>query len=90
MDRKIFVIGCGCGCSKIEITKYPDDDDDDFIGIINYYGSTFYAKQSVIKDRIIERIKMLWFIFRGKDYLLYDLVFNQEEWKRFKEFVANA
>jgi hypothetical protein len=89
MDKKEFVIGCECGCAKIEITKYFDDDPD-FIGFIQYYGSTFYDKQSVIKNRIIERIKMLWFVFMGKDYRLYDLVFNQEEWNKFKEFVANA
>ena len=86
---KRFVTGCDCGCAKISITKYPDEDDD-FVGFISYFGSTFYDKQSVIKDRIIEKIKMLWFVLIGKDYALYEICLNQEEWKKFKEFIANS
>jgi len=89
MDKK-FIMSCNCGCAKIEIIKYEDDDDPDFVGFIHHFGSTFYAKQTVIKDRVIERIKMLWFVLMGKDYRLYDICLNQEEWKKFKEFIANA
>jgi len=88
MDKK-FITGCDCGCSKIEVIKF-DDSDDDFVGFISYYGSTFYDKQAVITDRIIEKIKMLWFVLRGKDFRLHEIYFNKQQWQDFKEFIAGS
>jgi hypothetical protein len=79
-----FIFKCECGCSKLTV----DEDEDGYVNLSHYF-SSFYGKQSVIKDRIIERIKMLWFVLRGKDFHLYELYISPENWSDFKKWMNN-
>ena len=82
MNKEEFIFGCECGCSKLILEK----DEDGYVFADLYY-SSFYGKQSVIKNRIVERIKMLWFVLRGKDFSLYDLYISPESWNDFKKWL---
>jgi len=77
-----FTLKCDCRCSKIIIEK----DEDGYISLSHYF-SSFYGKQSVIRDRIIERIRMLWFVLCGKDFHLYDAYITPNDWSDFKEWM---
>jgi hypothetical protein len=82
-----FELRCDCGCGKLQFTRWEDDKD--FALFIEYFYPMFYAKQQNIFSVLVERLKFVWFILRGKEYSLYDLVLTEDDLKRFKEWVAS-
>ena len=65
-----MLVKCHCGCSYLEIDR---DEELDF-SYIMYYKYNFYSSVS-----IFERIKKAWLTLIGKDYLLFDIVVENEK-----------
>jgi hypothetical protein len=49
--------------------------------------SGFVAHQMWGLHRIIRRIKSAWFMLRGKEHLLHDIVLTKEQWNDFVKAV---
>ena len=81
--EKTFSFNCSCGCSNIRISI---DNDLDNMVLIEHYVSSFYSRQNSISQNIKDRLRMIWCGITGKDYSLYDIVLDEEDLIRFKEF----
>lgn len=88
METKEIIAICHDGCGIVKFTVFEDAEWDDYC-FISYYSSTFYDKQSPIWYRIKEVVKMLWFIIRGRDFQLYEVSFNKENWEEFKKNIQD-
>ena len=87
MTEKVNVF-CSCGCGKGFRVIFRFDDEDDFVGISTVIPG-FFAKQSSIFNIIRQRFKAAWFMLRGKEYCLHDIVLTKKQWVEFAE-AANA
>jgi hypothetical protein len=91
MENK-FLVGCDCGCNAILISKFDENNDSpeydlDLVAFLVYYSR---EKRKSVFTNLSEKLKMIWYIARGKDYLLYETVFDSKDWKRFKEFIKDS
>jgi len=77
--KKQILVPCDCGCSILSI----DTDEDNYV-IISHFYTSWYEKQNTIRDEIITRLKMIWFILIGKRYSLYDIVLEKEHFIELK------
>jgi len=82
--EKRFFVPCDCYCNIIAIDFI--DEKDGCLYVSNYV-SSFYEKQGILSN-LANRIKLLWFILRGKEFSLYDVVIDKEMLQDFKEWVA--
>jgi len=83
MEEKRFFIPCDCGCNIMEFDYFDEEE-----MFISNYVSTFYEKQDQIFGNILRRIKFIWFILRGKEFHLYEVVIRKEQLQEFKKWVA--
>jgi bifunctional N-acetylglucosamine-1-phosphate-uridyltransferase/glucosamine-1-phosphate-acetyltransferase GlmU-like protein len=84
--KNLFNVNCDCGCGNGFLVQFLFDTDDDFIGI-STVTSGFYSHQNKFWHRIFRRVRAAWFMLRGKEYYLHDIVLSKENWKRFVETV---
>lgn len=71
-----IIIPCDCGCSIVTIGR-----DEDF-AYIQFYVNSFYAKQDGYWKTFKRRLKMIWYIIRGKDYLFEDVSISIDKFKK--------
>ena len=84
IENQVF-LECTCGCGVLRVTQYKDDN----MVYIEYLTPNFYSMQLTCFDKIKRALKMAWFIIRGKEFLLYDiLIDDNNKLDEFKEFVA--
>ncbi|WP_299996761.1 hypothetical protein [uncultured Clostridium sp.] len=83
---------CSCGCSTLRIEKIENFTDEELHNLnlprekqfdysFQFYISKFYSKQEGIFSIIKRRLKLIWYIIRGKEYLLEDLNFTEDQVK---------
>ena len=82
-------VRCKCGCDEGFRIDFRIEGEDPFV-IISTVTSGFYAKQRGPIRVTWERIKAAWFMLRGKEYCLHELVLGPEQWKEFVEDINNA
>lgn len=80
--EKRHVLKCRCGCGIITFEKEKKDKyyEQDVL-YIEYYPIAFYAHQHPIR----ERIRAIWNLIRGKEYRLFDIVANYDEFREVVE-----
>lgn len=78
-EYKRHFLPCRCGCGIVEFLRDKDDVEDTLY--LSYYPLGFYAHQRVFW----ERIKAIWRLIIGKEYRLYDIVVNYEDFKKIAE-----
>ena len=71
-----IVIPCDCGCSMVTIGRDKDS------AYIQFYTNSFYAKQDGYWRTFKRRLKMIWYIIRGKDYLFEDVSISIDKFKK--------
>jgi hypothetical protein len=79
LDKKMTV-SCNDGCKMI---KFEYSKEDNWLAIEAYI-SYFYAKQDGIWSTIKNRLKMIYYILTGKEFLLYDIILLGNEIEDFK------
>ena len=77
-------INCECGCSIVRVTDLDEELS------VNFYVSTFSAKQPgpfrIIRNRLI----LMWYALCGKEYLLHEIIVSKDQFKQFaKEVESN-
>ena len=76
-------VKCNDECGIIEFKKEFDDKYD--IVYISYFVNAFYANQHDLFYIWKTRLKMIWDILRGKEYMLFDTItLSKEEQENFK------
>ena len=69
-------IGCSCGTHGIKLTFFDDED----CLYLSIFSDNFYNKQKdTFYIRWKKKIKFIWSIIRGKEYLLEEFVLEQED-----------
>lgn len=87
-NRKEFIVNCECGHGLLKINYYDGEDEKDTDVSIEYYVRAFDSNN--ILEILKNRIKLIWNILIGKEYLLYDIFLeSKSEIIKFKEFVAS-
>lgn len=71
-----IIMPCDCGCSSIHINRDEDS------AYISFYLNAFYAKQDGYFKTLTRRLKMIWYIIRGKDYLFEDVSLTIDKYKK--------
>lgn len=83
MNKKY--VECDCGCS---ILSFESEVFDEQIGeeiYIYHHIPSYYANQNPIWNRLREVVKMIWYILRGKDYNLYEIILTGNNVIKFKK-----
>jgi hypothetical protein len=74
MAKNEFYVSCLCGCGLL---KFDYDED---IGLdLSYNIPAFYAFQEIPWNRFKRIVKMVWYIIRGKEFYLYDILLENKE-----------
>ena len=86
--KKDINIYCNCGCiNGFSFTfRIEDDDDLDYV-YLSTFASGFYAYQCKFLKILKERIKAAWFMLRGKEYHLHEVILTKEQWDDFVKAV---
>jgi len=81
-------VDCGCGCTMIQISQWQEKEEVGEVYISQYIPS-FRALYQPGWNKFKDAVKMIWYIIRGKEYLLYDVALtNSWQIKEFKDAVA--
>ena len=88
-DGNDLVIDCDCGCDEGLRIRITDFDDDKYC-ILTYTSGNFYKDQEqTIGSVISKKAKKIWKVLRNKDYCYSEIIMTKDEFKEFKEYVAN-
>jgi len=80
MDRtKRFPLFCECGTHVLELIAEFEDK----------YITLLVGIRSSQRLDFKERLKIIWCVIRKKDYMLYDIIILEDQWKEFQKFVAD-
>ena len=85
-NNEMIIIKCDCGAEAIEISS-SDINETEKEYYIYTIMKTWYTKQYSFTDRFKEKLKMIWYILIGKDYLLTEIILSEEEFKELKEII---
>ena len=81
MDKeKRHFLPCRCGCGTLEFLRDTGEVEDTLY--ISFYPLGFYAHQAPLR----KRLKAIWRLLIGKEYRLFDIVVDYED---FEEVVEN-
>lgn len=80
---------CKCGCGDSFSITFRIEDDKDY-AIISTLTAGFYAHQLGFWDRIKRRIHAAWFMLRGKEYYLHEVILTKEQWNEFVEEIKES
>lgn len=83
--KNLFNVNCDCGCGNGFLVRFLFDDDC-YISISTVTGG-FYSHQESFWHRTKCRIKAAWFMLRGKEYYLHDIILTKDNWNEFVENV---
>ena len=82
--KKDINISCNCGCGDgFSFTfRIEDDDEIDWV-YLSTFTSGFYSMQCNLLTILKRRIRAAWFMLRGKEFYLHDIVLTKEQWNDF-------
>lgn len=85
-DNTGVIISCNCGCGDGYSFQLSQEEEDIYC-FSSCITSKFLAESK--SRRIRQKLKMIWSIIRGKDYINHDVILNRAELKQLAEiFVA--
>lgn len=73
---------CKCGCGEGFVVNFYLVGDSGCV-FVNTATPGFTAEQRGIWDTVKKRIKAAWFMLRGKEYVLHDIILYKDDWKDF-------
>jgi hypothetical protein len=75
INKKSLIVKCNDNCSALSIDKWNDDD--------VYYITTY---KSYNATSIIGKIKDIWKIIKGLDVINNELILNDDDYQKIKNF----
>ena len=84
-DGKELLVDCSCGCNeglRISIKK-----DEDGYAYLSYVSGNFYNGQG---STFARKLKKIWRILRGKDYVYSEICMTEAEFEEFKDYISKA
>ena len=81
--NEIISVPCECGCGIFEIHVWDAGKKGKEYYALYY--KLVYGKTSKIKEVIKERVKLLWCILTGKEYIIYDIALYREDLEKFRD-----
>jgi len=78
MKNQSIKVECDCGCVILKIEK---DVDEKILYFVSAYESSFYSSQEKVKSYF----KRLWNAITGKEFFLYELVLDEDDFHKFSE-----
>ncbi len=85
VDKEIS-IKCNCGHGEIKIMKWFWDEHIQYF--VSYWEPVYYNKHPHIWEDFKERMKYIWMIIRGKDYQLFEVTLQEDQYLDFVEKVT--
>lgn len=84
-DKRTDVkVSCSCGCGMVSISQWYYDGKPEGVDL------TYYIMARRGTFNLLNRLKLIWYILIGKEYIVYDLALtSKEEIVKFKEAVAS-
>lgn len=73
---------CSCGCGKGMKMEFKFTAEDNVV-IVDTITSGFQAYQYSIWDVLYCRVKAAWYMLRGKEYIIHEIVINRRHWTNF-------
>lgn len=80
---------CKCGCGDGLRVEFYIEGEDPFV-VVSTVTSGYHSKSHGPIRVIVDRIKAAWFMLRGKEYCLHELILEPEQWKEFVEDINKA
>ena len=80
--QKDLNVRCTCGCGNGFQIIFRFEEDENYV-YIDTLTSGFYSEQRGIWDTIKRRIEAAWFMLRGQEYHLHDVVLSKDQWNEF-------
>lgn len=77
----VVVIRCKCGIETVIIEK------DEAGYFVSFLMDKYITEQNTVWSKIKDKIKMLWFVFAGKQYCLFDMFISEDDMSKIKEFL---
>ena len=68
---------CKCGCANGVVLKA--DYDIDFGVSLQLVSNNFYGGYNNRRNSIIEKIKRIWYVIRGREYCYFDIMIDEDE-----------
>ena len=82
-DGKELLVDCSCGCN--EGLRISIKQDEDGYAYLSYVSGNFYNGQG---SRFGRKIKKIWRILRGKDYVYSEICMTRAEFEEFKKYLS--
>lgn len=79
MNNHRLTVRCKDYCSVIEVDTEEMDGENGYI-LMNHYVSSFYSKSDSLLSNLWRRIEFAWFILIGKEYALYEIVIERDQY----------
>ncbi len=83
--NKELYVPCTCGCTTLRIHRYKEDGD----WWISSYVREMDSLQQNVWRTFVHRFKLMWNIFRGKEYWFYDIVVSDKNMQEFMDYVKD-
>ncbi|GIU69753.1 MAG: hypothetical protein KatS3mg002_0989 [Candidatus Woesearchaeota archaeon] len=81
-DKNTILLSCSCGCSLLKLER---DTSVKLYYLSHYLDSSYQQKNfySLLKNKI----KLIWLILSGKEYVFWDMIFTKEDLKKLYSFL---
>lgn len=78
MNKHDVLVSCDDGCVIIKMSKLKWEGHDEYF--LEAYLAGLYVSRGFLSE-IFKRLRGAWFMLRGRDFLLYDIVMNEAKYK---------
>lgn len=79
---------CKCGCGDGMCVEFYIEGEDPFV-VVSTVTSGYHSKSRGPIRVIVDRIRAAWFMLRGKEYCLHELILEPDQWNEFVEDINN-
>ena len=86
--KKDINIFCNCGCGDGFTFTFRVEPDDEFDYVyFSTFTSVFYSMSRSFLNTLRRRIEAAWFMLRGKEFYLHEVILTKEQWSDFVKSV---
>ncbi len=86
-DNEEMVATCDCGCKEgvhLKLMRWSDEPPELAIALVT---DRFYAGQETFWTRFLEKIKRILCVIKNKEYQYCEILIEEKDFQKFKDFV---